>query len=182
MALPSTNSNNYVENLSIAADIFAEYGDFIYNIICSKTKNKAQVNDLYQDFFLSLVSKPPPSGTKNIKSYLYRAITNDIVDATRQMQRYQTLINKYADNLNLSINKPDSTNASTDEGSIEKIFSLIRGHLSPVEAKAITLRYKNNCSNEEIAKEIDAKKESVSRYICVGLKKIRQILAAEEDN
>lgn len=182
MALPGTNSNNCAENLSIAADIFAEYGGFIYNVIYSKTRNKAQTDDLYQDFFLSLVSKPPPVDIKNIKSYLYKAITNDIVDANRQVQRYQALMNKYADNLNLSINKPDSTDASTDEGSIKKVFSLIRGHLSPVEAKAITLRYNDNRSNEEIAKEIGAKKESVSRYICVGLKKIRQILAAEEND
>ena len=58
----------------------------------------------------------------------------------------------------------------------------MRGRLRPVQAKAITLRYKNNYSNKEIAKEMGIQEESVSRYICVGLKQIQQILTEEEEN
>lgn len=182
MTSPSTNIGEFVENVSTAAKIFDEYGDFIYNIISHKAKNKAEVDDLYQDFFLSLVSKPIPHDVQNVKNYLYKAITNDIADANRRMQRYITLMNKYADNFNFPINKPSTTNAIIIGEKIEKIFSLVRGFLTPAEAKAITLRYKNDCSNTEIAKEIGVRKESVGRYICAGLKKIRQMLVAKEDN
>ena len=178
MASPSMNNCN--GNVSIAAKIFAEYGDFIYNVICSKTKNRAEIDDLYQDFFLSLVSKPVPPHTRNIRSYLYKAIINDIIDANRRIQRHKTLMDKYVKNTNFSINESSSTNA-LNNGKASKIMSLIRGRLSPTQTKAITLRYMDNYSNKEIAKQIGVKKESVSRYICVGLKQIEQILAEEGD-
>lgn len=181
MASSGNNISDIEANINIAADIFAEYGDFIYNVICSKTSNRAQVDDLYQDFFLSLVSNPITPDLNNIKSYLYRAITNDIIDASRRTKRYQKLINNYSNNFDFTINKSVSINANNSVGEIERVFKLAREGLSLTEAKALTLRYKDNCNNEEIAKKIGAKKESVSRYICIGLKKIRQMLTAEED-
>lgn len=182
IASPNTNSNSYANNVDIAAKIFAEYGDFIYGIIRSKVKDEAQVNDLYQDFFLSLVSKPVPADAQNIKGYLYRAITNDIVDAGRRVKRYEILMKKYADYLNFSINKNDSPDAFINEEQINEIFRVVGEQLSPTEAKAIALRYENDCNIKETAKKMNVKKETVSRYICMGLKKIHQFLKAEGGN
>ena len=130
MGLPNTDTDNCDENVRIAAKIFAEYGDFIYNVILSKLKNKTEVDDLYQDFFLALVSKPVPPGIQNIKSYLYKAISNDIVDAYRRTQRYQELLNSFARSSNFSINKPRSSDAFSSEVSIKRIFRLIWGCLT----------------------------------------------------
>lgn len=175
MALTDKNSNRNADNVNQADKIFARYGDFIYGVFCSKAKNEAQADDLYQDFFLSLVSDLIPPDVQNIESYLYRRITNDIIDALRRMEKYRVLKKKYAKNLNSSINKNASTNAYIiDEGKTNKIFKFIRGQLSPREAKAVTLRFRDGCNNQEIAKELNVKKGSVSSYICRGLKKIRQ--------
>ena len=174
MASPSANTNNYANNVSIAAAIFAEHSDFIYSVLRYKAREQDQVEDLYQDFFLSLVSNPPLVSVRNIRSYIYKAITNDIIDAARRTQRYQNLRNKYADYLNFSINKKSLKNASIDEGQMNRIFKLIEGRLTPSEIKAITLRYRDNCDINEVAQKMGVKKESVSRYISVGLKKIRR--------
>ena len=182
MASPNTNSNSYANNGDIAAKIFAEYGYFIYGIIRSKVKDQAQADDLYQDFFLSLVSKPIPPDSQNIKGHLYRAIINDIIDANKRMRRYRTLMNKYADYFNFSINKKGPTDAFINEDQMNEIFRVIEEQLSPTEAKAVTLRYRNDCSIEETAKKMNVKKETVSRYICMGLKKIRQFLKVERGN
>ena len=175
MLLPSTSSDGR-SNVDSAARTFAEYGDFIYAIIYHKIKDDNTANDLYQDFFLSLVSSPIPAHVHNIKSYLYKAIQNDVIDASRRIQRYQTLMDKYADYVNFSINKNCSGNAFDIEGQAGKIFKLIGGQLKPSEAKAIILRYRYNHSIEEVAQKMNVKKESVSRYICIGLNKIRQSL------
>ena len=179
--MSNTNINNYTDNVKLATEIFDKYANFIYNIIYYKIGNKADADDLYQDFFLSLVSRPVPLGIENIKSYLYRAITNDIIDAARRTERYKALMNKYAENYNFSVNKTSSANASLTEGKTDKILSLARGELSPTKVRALTLRYRNHFSNEDIARKMGIKKESVSRYICVGLKQIQQILADEEN-
>ena len=174
MALADKNGNRNADNVNQADKIFARYGDFIYGVFCSKVKNEAQADDLYQDFFLSLVSDPIPPDVQNIESYLYRRITNDIIDALRRMEKYRVLKKKYAKNLNFSINKNASTNAYIYEGQTDEIFRSIRGQLPAREAKAVTLRFRDDCNNQEIAKKLNVKKGTVRSYISRGLKKIRQ--------
>jgi len=85
---PNTN-NKYRNNIDLASKVFAERGDFIRAVIRSQVKNEAQADDIFQDFFLSLVYNPVPKGVKNMKSYLYRAIIKDVVDAVRRVETYK---------------------------------------------------------------------------------------------
>lgn len=165
----------YTNSVNIAAKIFAEHSDFIYAIICYKVRDKAQTDDLYQDLFLSLVAKPVPAGIKDIRSYLYRAITNDIIDANRRVDRYQARMRKYAEVFNYATNNntPEKTLIAEED---DEIFKLIGRCLPSSEARAITLRFKNNRDITEVAAKMSVDKRSVSRYISVGLKKIRHFL------
>ncbi len=91
--MASSNTNNkYRNNLDLASKVFAEHSDFIRAVIRSQVKNEAQADDIFQDFFLSLVYNPVPKGVKNMKSYLYRAIINDVVDAFRRVETYKAKI------------------------------------------------------------------------------------------
>ncbi|MBC8481125.1 MAG: sigma-70 family RNA polymerase sigma factor, partial [Planctomycetes bacterium] len=107
------NNDNNNPNLSAATEIFAEYGDFILTILRSKIHKDHQVDidDLYQDLFLSFVAKPVPENVQNIKGYLYRAITNRIYNNTRGIERYRNLKKKYAKNYNNYINNDNPKNA-----------------------------------------------------------------------
>ena len=174
MALPDTSK--YRNNVCLAAEIFAEYGDFIHMVIFSQVKNKARVDDIFQDFFLSLVRKPIPQDVKNIKGYLYRAITNDIIDATRRVNKYSYHMHKYHEYPNHSINKRTPENAFIDVEETNKMFGLIKGRLTNSQYHAIALRYSTHHSIKEVAEKMGVKRTSVSRYISIGLKKIRQSL------
>ena len=61
------------------------------------------------------------------------------------------------------------------------MIGLIKANLTRKQARAVILRYERDYTNEEIAREMGVKKESVSRYICIGLKQIQQLLADEGD-
>ena len=161
------------ENVNSAAKIFEEYGDFIYRTIRYKVQNKASVEDLYQNFFLSLVANPIPKDTNNIKGYLYRAIIRDVIDSDRQTKKYQNVIEKYFKNLKFLINDDDSRNAFNSRKAFEETLRKNWERLSPNETKAMILRYKESCGMEDIAKKMNVKKETAIKYICVGLKKIR---------
>ena len=166
-------------NVAGAARIISEYGDFIRAVIHYKVKNDTQSDDLFQDFFLSLVSKPVPAGVQNIRSYLYRAIINDIVDATRRVEKYKTRMNKYAECLDYSINKNTPENALIEAEETDKMFKLIEGWLRHSEAQAISLRYRNIYNIKEVAKKMHVNNRTVSRYISAGLSKIRQFLTVK---
>jgi RNA polymerase sigma factor (sigma-70 family) len=167
-------------NVVRAAEIFSEYGGFILSVIRYQVKNDAQADDLFQDFFLSLVSRPVPADIQNIKSYLYRAITNDIVDAVRRVEKYKARINEYTGRLNYSINKEMPGNALIEQEQTDKMFRLIEGWLRHSEAQAITLRYKNSYSVKEVAKKMRVNNRTVSRYISAGLSRVRQFLTLKK--
>jgi len=176
MALPETDINSCTDNVEKATEIFAEYGDFIYAVIRYKVRDESRADDLFQDFFLSLVSKPLAPEVKDVKSYLYRAITNDIIDAVRRVENYKDHLHKYAKNIDNPINKKTSGNAYIDKGEVDKIFELIEERLQHSESQAITLRYRDDYDIREVAERMDVNSKSVSRYISVGLKKVRQLL------
>jgi len=182
MALRNTHRNNYANNVDVAAKIFAEYGDFIRMVIRYQVKNEAQVDDLFQDFFLSLVASPLPAGVQNVKGYLYRAITNKIIDATRRVERYRKHVHKYSEYLEHPINKRAPENAFIDIEETNKMFGLIKGRLKDSQYQAVALRYKSQYNIKEVAEIMGVKRTSVSRYISIGLKKIRQSLKLKGGN
>ena len=176
MVLPNTKTRKYANSADTAANVFAEYGDFIRMVIRYQVKNDTQVDDLFQDFFLSLVSKPIPIGVRNVKSYLYKAITNDIIDAARRVEKYQKKMRKYAKRFSYSIDKRTPEKDFIDKEETNKIFETIEMQLRDSEAQAITLRYRHNYDTEEVARKMNVDSSSVRRYVSVGFSKIRQFL------
>ena len=180
MGLPRISSNCCSNNMDAAAEIFEDYGDFIRGVIRYQVRNNDQVDDLFQDFFLSLVAKPIPSSVQDIKSYLYRAITNDIIDVCRKVERYQAKVQRYSEQRGCFINKSSPENALIEEEQTDKMFELMKGRLSPREAQAISLRYKSNYNIKEVAVRMNVNDRTVSRYISVGLSRIRHFLMKKQ--
>ena len=167
---------DYTNRVSAASKIFAKYGDFIRAVIRYHIVDETCVDDLFQDFYLSLVSKPLPMNVQNIKSYLYKAVTSDIIDSIRRTKNYRKQLNRFSERYrNFSPNNNPVSILIEDEET-NKMFRQISKHLHPAEAKAITLKYKFNYNVREIAKRVGVKPRSVSTYISVGLKKLRRVL------
>lgn len=171
----NNSNNNYRENVELASQIFSEYGDFIHSIIHTKVQNVEKANDISQDFFLSLVRNPMPSNIKNKKSFLYRAIIHDIADARRRVDRYSTHIEKYRQKVKSSINKTPSKNAFKEKEQIIEMLELIKEQLPGSCSQAIILRYRDNQSIKDVAKQMGVQRASVSRYLSTGLKKLRRL-------
>jgi len=176
MALPRTDTNDYTDNVNTAAKLFMEYGDFIRAVIRCQVKNETKADDLFQDFFLSLVANPLPADVRNIRSFLYRAVTNDIINAAQRVENYQNKMLKYAKRFNKSINKKTPENAVIEAEETNRMFELIEMRLRRSEAQAITFRYRNNYNIKEVAMRMNVSSGSVRKYINVGLSKIRQLL------
>ncbi len=166
-------------NVTGAARIVSEHGDFIRAIIRYKVKNEDIADDLFQDFYLSLASKPIPGGVRNVRSYLYKAIINDVLDAARRIEQYKTRINKYAECSKYSINKDSPENALIEAEETDKMFEAIEGWLQRRESQAISLRYRNSFDVKEVAKKMNVDDRTVSRYVSSGLSKIRHYLAVK---
>jgi RNA polymerase sigma factor (sigma-70 family) len=168
------------DNVAGAARIIAKYGGFIRMIIYYKVENEDLAEDLFQNFYLSLVSKPIPVGVQNVRSYLYKAITNDIFDATRRMEKYKAIINKYAEYCKYSINKNTPENALIEREETDKMFEAIERWMEPRESYAISLRYKGGFGVKETAEKVNVDNRTITKYVSMGLSKIRRHLAIKQ--
>ena len=164
------------KRVKVAGAIFDEYGDRILAIIRFKVSNRSEADDIFQDFFLSLVHKPVPEGIQNIEGYLYRAIINDIIDMGRRTKSYRSQLDRYAKYRKYSAKYEDPHNIMIQAEEVQKMFQLIERQLPPREAEAVIERYCHDCSIDNASKRMYVGKKTFSRYLCMGLKKIRQLL------
>lgn len=176
MGLPSIKPRDYTKGAIEAVRIFTEYGGFIRAVICYHIKDKDRADDLFQDFFLSLVAKPLPPDVQNTKCYLYKMIINGIIDAACRIEKYQNRIRRYAAHKRYSITEEGPESSLIESEEMNKMFKLIEKQLSRSESRAVILRYKNHYTVKEVAGKMNVASESVSRYISVGIGKIREFI------
>ncbi len=166
-------------SIDCAMKVLTEHGDFIRSVIRFHVRNEAEAEDLFQDFFLFLISKPMPQDIRNERAFLYRVISTRVKDAFRKIDRYQQNIRRYAQCHRYTVGeRPENAVIEADE--VEKMFELIHSRLPSREALAITLRYKNNFETSKVAGKMGVKSRSVSRYVCAGLKIIRDVFKEGE--
>lgn len=170
---------NVKEAVHAATEVFAVHGGFIRAVIRFQGKNRFREDDFYQDFFLSLVCRPIPEDVQDVRSYLYRAIRNDIIDIIRRQARQQEFFPKYAQEFRISINNRTPTDALVLGEERAATFRYLTRQLRHREAEAFTLRYRDQCSIADIAARMGIDKRSVSRYLCAGMRRLRKGLAIE---
>lgn len=173
--LPVNNKASH--NVTAAAEIFLEYGEFIRAVIATRLPDESEAHDFFHDFFVSLVANPVPPRITNVKSYLYRAIGHDIVDVRRRyMIRTSTLKQcRFPDNAIVTHNTPDTVVMDREE--VVRLFDLIQSRLSRTEAEAVNLRFREDFTTEEAARRMNIKPRTLSRYVSVGLEKLRQCMS-----
>jgi RNA polymerase sigma factor (sigma-70 family) len=165
--------------VSAASALFCEYGAFIRAAIRFQARNEFREDDLFQQLFLSLVHRPVPADVNNVKSYLYRAIANDIVDSARREARQRKYFEKLAEEFRNSIHKQVAVNAFTGVDDGDGVFTCLTRQLPRREAEAVMLRYQEDRSIPEIASMMGVDRRTVSHYLAAALRQLRRICAIE---
>ena len=175
MAFQSPSQSSLEYRVAAAAKVFDDHGDFIRIVINSHVQDKDLADDLFQDFFMSLISKPLPGGLGNIRGYLYRAITNDIVDATRRMIKYRAYMRKYAECPNHPDRQKTPRETLQEAEQAQMVLELIKKRLPCTEAEAISLRYLKSHEVKEIAKTMGVANATARAYVNDAIDRIRRL-------
>lgn len=162
-------------NVDEAGKVFAEYGNYIHAVIRFRIKDEALVEDLCHDFFLSLVNNPIPSDVRDMKRFIYRRLVADTIDEIRKITRYRAKLQGFSDHIKTSASSRKSV--KNESRQLEDVFQAINNHLSKTEIKAMNHRFRDNCNVQETADRMGVKSRSVSRYVSVGIKKLKDILS-----
>jgi len=161
------------KRVELATRIFAEHGSAIRTMIRQHVTRQDEEEEVYQNLYLSLVCSPPPQPPANVLAYLNTVIRNDIIDAVRQRRTRQQMVSQYAlsqvrDEME---DAPDSLVTQAEE--VQRITSLVGKLLPAREATAVMERYVYGHSTTDIALHMGVKERTVSRYACVGVRRIR---------
>lgn len=165
--------------IRMADAIFAEYGGFIRAVFRAQAGNRLDPEDLYQEFYFTLLRSPIPADVKNVQGYLYRAIVHHVINAARFQETYAHNIKKYAKEVRISINSEESEDAFIDEEQKHTVVIRLAQYLPGREAQAFVLKYRDNCSILEIATRMGINRRTVSRYLSESLRRLHRRLAAE---
>ena len=168
------------QNFEWANYLFKEHEGFIRSVIRFAIRNPSETDDFFQELYLYFVRKPPSEEVRNPQGFLYRVIIDRAKDWHRRQSRRQQ---KRHQLVHQARQEQSNEGAETDffrREEVQELFVQIERHLQANEAKAILYRYKHEYTLDETAREMGLQPKTISRYISVGLKKIREILKDKE--
>ncbi len=170
------NKTEVHKRVGLAAEVFGKYGDEILAVIRFNVDDQSRANDIYQDFFVSLVRKPIPPHIQDVRGYLYKAVTNDVIDSSRQTRNRQNNAQKYAYIHKHCISQKNPQDLMIHEEETERMLRLINNHLPKREASVFLRRCSDGLNTADTAKKLSLTKRTVSRYLSIAMKKIRHIM------
>ena len=159
-----------------AAEVFSKYGDEIRAIICFNIKDGSKADDVFQDFFVSLVHNPIPPHIEDVKGYLYRAVTNDVIDRSRRTNNFRDGVVRYAESRRYDVTQEEPQSSVIQAEETEKMFQLIERRLSKQQAAVVVQRYGHGLNTADTAKTMRLNKRSVARYLSMAKEKMRKFI------
>lgn len=167
-------------NMKETTEIFEKYTHTIRAAIRFHINDKSSIDDVFQDFFLSLVERPVPRCDQNIKAFINRAIRNDVLDAASQNRTYHQRNCKYAQmhKDRFKSKTPDEIVVHADD--VRQVFDIVENQLLHHESQAIIQKYRYDRDIGEAAKAMGITRRSVSHYLCTGMKKLRNFVRQEQ--
>lgn len=181
---PSRNSKiETAERVKQAGDIFDIYGDQIRAMISLNIKEQSAADDMFQNLFLSIVKTPVPSNTTRIVSYIYKILTNDIIDETRKTDVYNQYVREYrkcSDYRNRTMQEDPAAGVIELEET-HRMFQSLRKHLPDHQAEAIIQNCFLEKSSEDAARKMNLDSRTFSQYLYKGKRKIRQLIGKKRE-
>ena len=163
------------ERIKLVASIFNEHGPRIRLMIRRYVRDENDVDDMYQNIFLSLV-RTPPSDLTFLLAYLGRVVRNHATDVARRTASYAGCVERYTQL------QPNAPSGSSPEARLvqreyaEETSLLLTSILPPHMAAVLVERYMHNRNMAETAEQLGLKERTVSRYCCIALKRIRRLI------
>ena len=174
----STNKAEVREAISSQVErIFRENGTMIRNLIIRLTSDTGRVDDIFQEFFIALLRHPNPQEIINCKTYLYRVLSRDVIDFGRSVRSYRRNMSRLAKDLPRPAREgnPAKAVSLTDEYAL--VLKTADECLPRSLARALKLRYQQECSYSEIAEKMQINKDTARRYLCISRGRLRKELA-----
>jgi len=158
-----------------AAKVFLDHKDFITKAIRFHVHDQDEADDLFQDFFLAFVSHPLRRDIRDMQSYLYRVVSNHVIDAVHRKEKYRVCLRAYAERTYRPACQKTPEESVLEAEQLSMLFELIEKRLPRAEAQAVYLRYREGLNAKEIAEKLGVGIATARGYVCEGLSRIHSL-------
>ena len=165
--------------MRIAADnvraIIERYSDMVLKVAYQNTRDLQESEDIVQEVFLALFSRPLPKEEEHLKAWLIRVTLNKSRSFLRSARRkVQPLDESLAPAERLAAERPEPS--FTRDDVLEQLFSL-----PEAERNALYLHYYEWYSAKEIGKFLKKSENAVYILLSRGRAKLKELFKEDED-
>ena len=167
--------------MRIAADnvraIIERYSDMVLKVAYQNTRDLQESEDIVQEVFLALFSRPLPKEEEHLKAWLIRVALNKSRSFLRSARRkVQPLDESLAPAERLAAERSAPEPSFTRDDVLEQLFSL-----PEAERNALYLHYYEGYSAKEIGKFLKKSKNAVYILLSRGRAKLKELFKEDED-
>ncbi|WP_418425371.1 RNA polymerase sigma factor [Alistipes sp.] len=159
-------------NDDVCVYLYNSYADQLYAYGCGLGFDRETLKDAIHDVFLNLLARRCElGGVKNIRSYLFRAFYNRLIDFKRH-ECDTTELTPHLD-LRITVSFADSLIDTEQAARLKTMLEHMLNELSPMQKSAIYMRYMYEMEYAEIAEILDVTPHAVRKFVSKGLGKLR---------
>ena len=159
-------------NDDVCVYLYNSYADQLYAYGCGLGFDRETLKDAIHDVFLNLLARRRElGGVKNIRSYLFRAFYNRLIDFKRH-ECDTTELTPQLD-LRITVSFADSLIDTEQAARLKTMLEHMLNELSPMQKSAIYMRYMYEMEYAEIAEILDVTPHAVRKFVSKGLGKLR---------
>jgi len=152
-------------------EIYRRHWHMLYLHAWKILNDQDEAKDLVQDFFFAFWEKSGMLDVKtNLKGYLYRGITNRVLNAVRKQKTNHDFIDLIAAEMDESDN---TTMESIDQNQLMALIDAELAQLSPKSREIFEMSRKDFLSNKEIAEKLDMTEDAVKKQVQRAVKTLK---------
>lgn len=170
------NAQNSIKDNEAVHHIHQEYCQWILATIKKLVRHGDDADDIFQDFFVLLLTKPQLARSIQHKGFLYRTLNRDVIDFMRRKKAYRNRLNKFADKKPPNTQDISTLDRLLSQQECQFITQLIEQKLPDSLRKVLKMHLDCNCTNSEIARRLNIGPASARRYLYLGRKKVKTLL------
>ena len=161
--------------MRIAADnvraIIERYSDMVLKVAYQNTRDLQESEDIVQEVFLALFSRPLPKEEEHLKAWLIRVTLNKSRSYLCSARRKVLPLDE-----RIAAERPAPEPSFTRDNVLEQLFSL-----PEAEKNALYLHYYEGYSAKEIGKFLKKSKNAVYILLSRGRAKLKELFKEDED-
>jgi RNA polymerase sigma factor (sigma-70 family) len=176
VAASSGSSGQGSHTARIASAVLCQHESFVRAVIRFHARNACEEEELYQDLFITLVCDRELPYVENMRSYLYRMIARDAIDAARWAIAEHRRTKEFVENSKFPVYSPAPDFALIMAEEFDDVLKCADKRLKHREATAMALMYQDDCTVPEIACRMGVKERTVHRYLSAALQTLRRLM------